>query len=115
MKEKNFASRIRKAFGRLFRRNDSGTAVKEVITVDPEKFRRTFRAAYPDGARFMESLYIMQGTDDAFMLPGSFIVSGFVSAYGLSQSYRDWERKALEHVKEQHPGMKVLVFRYDGE
>ncbi len=49
------------------------------------------------------------------MLSGSFIASGFVSAHGLSQSYRDWERKVVEHVKEQHPGMKVLVFRYDGE
>lgn len=83
--------------------------------VSPEAFRRMFAEAYPDAAKLIESIKVLPNTKDAFLLPGSFVATGFISATGLSTSYREWERKCLEDTKRQYPDLKILVFHTDPE
>lgn len=77
-----------------------------------EKFRRTMKEAYPDGAEFLGQLSSVPEVADAFILKGSFAAEGFVSAMGLTDSYREWEKRQYTEIKKKYPDLKVLVFHY---
>ena len=93
---------FRKLRDLLFRKKTHGTVRGQKFDnegVTPEAFRRMFAEAYPDAAKLIESIKVLPNTKDAFLLTGSFVATGFISAAGLSTSCREWERKCLEDTK----------------
>lgn len=80
------------------------------VRLSPERCREIIQKAYPDAAKFMESIKIYPGTEDVFMLAGSFMASGAIGAIALSTSYREWERKCIEQVRAKHPNLMILAF-----
>ena len=77
--------------------------------------RQMFAEAYPDMASFAEKIQMMQGYEDVFELKGSLCASGYLSAYGLSTSYREWEEKIIKDIEMKYPDLKVLAFHYTPE
>lgn len=109
---KKITSLLRKANNKMFRRKSCRTQQERK---HDESFRRQFEAAYPIGAKFLSLIGRMEDTEDVFMLQGSFISLGFISAGGMSTSYREWERKQLEDIRERYPDLKVIVIHADKE
>lgn len=63
--------------------------------IPPAAFRKMFEAAYPDAAKFLNSIQLFPGTEEAFAISGSLVASGLLAATSLTISYRDWERKCI--------------------
>lgn len=109
-------SLFKKAYKKLFRKEtrriEWGKQFDE-STIPPAAFRKMFEATYPDAAKFLNSIQLFPGTEDAFAISGSLVASGSLSATGLTISYRDWERKCIEQVRREYPDLKILVFRID--
>lgn len=103
---------FRKVYDRLFCKKTRRTIWGQKFD---ESFRRQFEAAYPIGAKFLSLIGRMEDAEDVFMLQGSFISMGFVAAGGLSASYREWERKQLEGIRERYPDLKIIVLHADKE
>lgn len=118
---------FRKAYNKLFRKKTRGTHTEApyifglefngcgegTLQLNPEWLRKQFEEAYPDAAKFLNSIKALPDTEDAFILDGSFVANGIISARGLSTSYREWERKCLEDVRKRYPDLKVLVFHVE--
>lgn len=125
--KKTIKSLVRKAHSKLFRKKTGGTRTgasyisglefngcqQGSLQFDPEWFRKQFEEAYPDAAKFLNSIKALPDTEDAFILSGSFVANGILSARGLSTPYREWERKCLEDVRKRYPDLKVLVFHVE--
>ncbi len=125
--KKKIKSLVRKAYDRLFRKRTRGTQTgapdifslgfngcgKGTLQLNPEWLRKQFEEAYPDAAKFLNSIKALPDTEDAFILDGSFAANGILSARGLPTSYREWERKCLEDVRKRYPDLKVLVFHVE--
>lgn len=77
-----------------------------------EKFRGRMMEAYPEMANFAERIQMMQGYNDIFELKGSLCISGQLSVYGLSTSYREWEENTIKEIERKYPDLKVLLFHY---
>lgn len=78
-------------------------------------FRRLFEAAYPDVAKFLNLIHPLDMLDDAFLIEGSLAATGHLSSCGLSTSYREWERKQTEAIREKYPDLKIIVIHADEE
>lgn len=125
--KKKIKSLVRKAYGKLFRKKTRGTqtGASDIFSLEfngcqqgslqnnPEWFRKQFEEAYPDAAKFLNSIKVLPDTEDVFILSGSFAANGILSARGLPTPYREWERKCLENVKKRYPDLKVLVFHVE--
>lgn len=107
---------FKKAYKKLFcketRRIEWGKQFDE-SAIPPAAFRKMFEAAYPDVAKFLNSIQLFPGTEDAFAISGSLVASELLAATGLTISYRDWERKCIEQVRREYPDLKILVFHID--
>lgn len=115
---------FREAYRKLFRKKTRGkvwmgfdgsatTYYVRGVQIAPENFRELFKAAYPDGAKFLQQMHVIPDTNDVFLFSGSFAASGFLSAMGFPATYREWERQRVQEIKEKYPNLKILVLHED--
>lgn len=89
MKQK-IISLFSKAYSKLFRKKNRGTiftagdsSMTGTLSIDPELFRRMFAEAYPDAAKFIESIHEIKRKPEFYLDNGGIACDGFVSARGL--------------------------------
>lgn len=109
---------FRKAYIKLFRKKTRGTIWGRKfystighnnVQIDAASFKRMFEAAYPDAAKFLNLIHSLDTLDTAFFLNGSFAATGYLSAGGLSTSYRELERNQIEAIRKKYPDLKIVI------
>lgn len=79
----------KKRKGRNFRPTVISLGYIPIKSVDPERerqleeFRQMFREAYPDAAKFIESIHVIPRKPEFYLDNGGIACDGFVSARGL--------------------------------
>lgn len=79
----------KKRKGRNFRPTVISSGYIPIKSVDPERerqleeFRQMFREAYPDAAKFIESIHVIPRKPEFYLDNGGIACDGFVSARGL--------------------------------